>query len=249
MHAEYTIRAAQAGKHVICEKPMAITVDECDQMISACTKANRMLSIGYRLHFEPYNQEMKRLGQRRVYGDIRSMESGFAFTLGDPNQWRVKKALSGGGPLVDVGVYCIQAFCYSSGMEPVAVTAWEGAKTNPVKFSEVEESLSWQFQMPGNIIAEGKASYVENYCYLDVQAENGKFGLNPAFYYGGQAGYSPEGRLSFPQVNQQAGQIDDFVLAILNNRPTPVPGTMGRRDVRYIQAIYEAADTGRKVQL
>src|SRR5690606_23331209 len=69
MHKEFTIRAAQAGKHVICEKPMAMNVRECEEMIAACTKANRLLSIGYRLHFEPYNMEMMRLGQQKVFGN------------------------------------------------------------------------------------------------------------------------------------------------------------------------------------
>src|SRR5579875_786765 len=116
MHAEYVIRAAQAAKHVICEKPMAITVNECEQMIAACKKADRQLSIGYRLHFEPYNLEMARLGTQKIYGSIKAMSAGFGFPIGDPNQWRLKKAMAGGGPLVDVGIYCIQGFCYTTGM-------------------------------------------------------------------------------------------------------------------------------------
>lgn len=247
MHAEYTIRAAQAGKHVICEKPMAITAKECDDMIAACKKAGKLLSIGYRLHFEPYNLEMIRLGTQKIYGDIKKMSAGFGFPAGDPNQWRLKKAMAGGGPLVDVGVYCIQGFCYTTGLEPIAVTAKEGPKTNPQKFKDVEQSLSWQMEMPGGLVCEGRASYGENMNFLRADAEKGTFELTSAFNYTGQAGYTPEGRMNFPHINQQARQMDDFALAIKNNRPTPVPGEMGRRDVRIIEAIYEAMNTGKRI--
>ena len=249
MHAEYVIRAANAGKHVISEKPMAMNVKECDEMIAACKKAGKMLSVGYRLHFEPFNLEMARLGTKKVYGNIKKMSAGFGFTAGDPNQWRLKKPLSGGGPLVDLGIYCIQGFCYTTGLEPIAVTAQEGPKTDPQKFNGVEQSLTWQMEMPGGIICEGKASYSENLNYLRAEAEKGVFELRPAFNYGGQKGNTPEGAMNFPQVNQQAKQMDDFAMAIKNNRPTPVPGEMGKRDVRIIEAIYEAMNTGKRVTI
>ncbi len=114
MHAEYTIRAARAGKHVLCEKPMATSAKECEAMITACKTANRQLAIAYRLHFEPHNLEAKRLGQRKVFGALRTIEAGFGFIIGDPSQWRLKKALSGGGALMDVGVYALQAARYVS---------------------------------------------------------------------------------------------------------------------------------------
>jgi len=249
MHAEYVIRAAKAGKHVICEKPMAMNVKECDDMMAACKNAGKMLSIGYRLHFEPYNLEMARLGTQNVYGGIRKMSGGFGFPAGDPNQWRLKKAMSGGGPLVDVGVYCIQGFCYTTGLEPIAVTAREGPKTDPQKFNGVEESLTWQMEMPKGIICEGQASYSQNMNYLKAEAEKGVFELTSAFNYSGQAGNTPAGQMDFPRVNQQAKQMDDFALAIKDKRPTSVPGEMGRRDVRIIEAIYEAMNTGKKVTI
>jgi predicted dehydrogenase len=249
MHAEYVIRAANAGKHVICEKPMAMNVKECDDMIAACKKTGKMLSIGYRLHFEPYNLEMTRLGTKQVYGPIKKMTAGFGFPAGDPNQWRLKKSLSGGGPLVDVGVYCIQGFCYTTGLEPVAVTAQEGPKTDPQKFNGVEESITWQMEMSNGIICEGHASYSHNMNYLKAEAEKGVFELTSAFNYSGQAGYTPAGQMDFPRVNQQARQMDDFALAIKDKRPTPVPGEMGKRDVRIIEAIYEAMNTGKKITI
>jgi predicted dehydrogenase len=247
MHAEYVVRAAKAGKHVICEKPLAITVTDCDRMIAACKDAGKMLSVGYRLHFEPYNLEMARLGQNKVYGAIKKMEAGYGFRIGDPTQWRLNKAMAGGGPLMDVGIYCIQGFCYTSGMEPIAVTAKEGPKTDLERFKEVEQSLSWQFEMPGGIIADGKCSYGEGMNLLRADAEKGWFELRPAFNYSGQRGTTSEGPMSFPRVNQQAKQMDDFALAIKNKRATPVPGEMGRRDVKLLQAIYEAMRTGKRV--
>jgi len=249
MHAEYVIRAAKAGKHVISEKPMAMNVKECDDMIAACKKAGKMLSVGYRLHFEPFNLEMARLGTKKVYGNVKKMSAGFGFVAGDPNQWRLKKPLSGGGPLVDLGIYCIQGFCYTTGLDPIAVTAQEGPKTDPQKFNGIEESLTWQMEMPGGIICEGKTSYNDNFNFLRAEAEKGIFELTSAFNYNGQRGNTPDGAMNFPQVNQQAKQMDDFALAIKNKRPTPVPGEMGKRDVRIIAAIYEAMNTGKKVTI
>jgi predicted dehydrogenase len=249
MHAEYVIRAAQTGKHVISEKPLGLTTKECDDMIAACKKSGKMFSVGYRLHFEPYNMEMARLGQKEVYGKIKKVSAGFGFSIGDPNQWRLKKALAGGGPLEDLGIYCIQGICYTTGMDPIAVTAQEGPKTDPVKFKEVEQSLTWQMEMPNGMICEARASYSDSMNFLKAEAEKGTFELTSAYNYNGQAGYTPDGPMNFPRVNQQAKQMDDFALAIKNNRPTPVPGEMGRRDVRIIEAIYEAMRTGKKVAI
>ncbi|MGV3705205.1 MAG: Gfo/Idh/MocA family protein [Arcticibacter sp.] len=248
MHSEYVIRAAQAGKHVICEKPMAITVQECDQMIAACKKAGKMLGVGYRLHYDPYHLELTRLGQKKVYGDIKSMSAGFAFNA-SKGMWRLDKTMAGGGPLMDLGIYCVQAFCYVTGQTPLSVTAKEGPKTDPDRFPTVEQSLTWQFEMPGGIKAEGFTSYADSRNMLKVEAEKGSFELAPAFNYNGLRGKGPEGNFSFPAVNQQARQMDDFALSLIQKRPTRVPGEMGRRDVAYLQAIYQAMRSGQKVSL
>ena len=248
MHAEYTIRGFEAGKHVICEKPMAIKVEDCDNMIAAGKKANKLLSIGYRLHFEPYNLEMVRLGTQRIYGEIKRITGGFGFHVG-PSQWRLTQKYAGGGPLMDVGIYVIQGMCYTTGKEPISVTAVEGEKTNPEKFKEVEQSLSWQFDFPGGLIGEGRTSYAEGMNFLKAEAEKGIFQLTSAFSYTGQKGNSPEGEMKFPLINQQARQMDAFAMAIRNKKQSIVPGEMGRRDVRYLQAIYESMRTGKKVLL
>jgi len=249
MHAEYTIRAAKAGKHVICEKPMALSVEDCDKMIKACKDAGRSLSIGYRLHFEPYNLEMVRLGTKKVYGNIKKITAGFGFPIGDPTQWRLKKALAGGGPMQDVGIYCVQGIIYTTGLEPISVTAQEGPKTIADKFNEVEQSLKWQFDMPGGIIAEGGASYGHGLNFLKAEAEKGTFELSPAYNYGGLKGKTSEGDMNFPNVNQQAKQMDGIAMSIKNKQSSIVPGELGRRDVKIIAAVYEAMRTGKKVNI
>ena len=248
MHSEYVIRAAEAGKHVICEKPMAITVDECDKMIAACKKADRKLGVGYRLHYDPYHLEMIRLGQQKIHGNIMSMSAAFAFNA-QKGIWRLDKAMAGGGPLMDLGIYCVQAFCYVTGQTPISVTAKEGQKTDLERFATVEQSLTWEFEMPGGIKAEGYTSYADSRNMVKVEAERGTYELTPAFNYNGIRGNGPDGAFSFPSVNQQARQMDDFALSLINKRPVRLPGEMGKRDVVYLQAIYQAMRTGQKVML
>lgn len=246
MHAEYVIRAANAGKHVICEKPMALNTDECDRMISACKEAGKMFSIGYRLHFEPHHQRVMEM-MRNKNGEIRKFtgEHGMSGAEG----WRLDKSLAGGGPLMDVGIYCVQAARYSTGMEPIAVRAQEGRKSDPEKFSTIEESLSWQMEFPGGIIAECKTSYSEEMNLLRVDTKSEWVQLSPAYGYSGIEGKTNSGKMELPKVNQQARQMDDFALAIINKRPTPVPGEMGRQDVKILTAIYEAMRTGKRISI
>lgn len=245
LHPEYVVRAARAGKHVICEKPMAITVEDCDRMLAACKEAGKMLSIGYRLHFEPHNREAMRLGQEKIYGKINLIEAEHG--LKEVSGWRIDKALAGGGPLMDVGIYCVQAVRYATGMEPVAVTAQEGFKHDHEKFATVEESITWQMEMPEGTIAKCASSYSEKQTRLRVEAEKGWFELNPAYPYTGMKGKTSDGEMNFPQVNQQALQMDDFALCIKEGRQTSVSGEEGRQDVKILQAIYKAMETGERV--
>jgi predicted dehydrogenase len=247
MHAEYVIRAAKAGKHVICEKPMAITVDECDQMIAACKEAGKQLSVGYRLHFDPYNIEMMRLGLQNVFGSIHSLEAHHGSPSG--KGWRLDKNLAGGGPLMDLGIYCLQGCRYTTGMEPIAVTAKEDEKKEPGKYQGIEEGLTFELEFPNNIMAHCSCSYTGKGNILRAEAENGWFGISPAYAYRDLRGRTSEGEMQFAEVNQQAKQMDDFALCIKENRLTPVPGEMGRQDVRIMEAIYEAMYTGKKVPI
>jgi predicted dehydrogenase len=247
MHKEYVVRAARAGKHVICEKPMAITVGECDEMIAACKEAGVMLSIGYRLHFDPFNKEMMRLAGEKVYGNVKKISA--AHGLRSAEGWRLDKELAGGGPLMDVGIYCVNAGRYITNMEPIAVHAKEGSKNDKKTFVTIEESLTWTMEYPNGVIAECSCSYSEYQNYLHVETEEGWFEIAPAFSYNGLKGKTPDGKIDLISINQQAAQMDDFALAIIDKRPTPVPGEMGRLDMKIIEAIYESMGTGERVEV
>jgi|SRR5688572_15702984 len=246
MHTEYTIRAAKAGKHVICEKPMAISVQECTDMILVCEQTNCLLSIGYRLHFEPHNLAMMDVHQK--YGRVKAVTAEHAMKV-EPEVWRINKKLSGGGPLMDLGIYCVQAAIYTIGENPVAVTAKEGRKTDTEKFRNVEESISWTMEFPGGTVAQCRTSYSEEYDLLKAEAENGWMQLEPAYEYSGIKGTTSEGKMDLPGVNQQALQMDDFALCVRNNKKSKVSGEMGLRDVTILMAIYEAMETGERIEI
>ncbi len=250
LHADSTIKAAKAGKHVLSEKPMEVSVERCQQMIDACRAANRLLAVGYRLHFEPNNLECVRLVREKVFGDLKFIEAGFGFPIGDPTQWRLNHALAGGGPLMDVGIYALQAMRYLTGAEPVEATAFTTV-TDPVKFHDVEESINWQLKFPGGILASGAATY--RFGGMDrfkASCNRGWFELNPAYGYSGLRGLRSDGEvIQMPEIDQFAAEMDDFAQCILNGQPTRVPGEEGLRDVKIMMALYEAARTGTVVKL
>ncbi|MEK6475995.1 Gfo/Idh/MocA family oxidoreductase [Catalinimonas sp. 4WD22] len=243
MHAEYTIRAAQAGKHVISEKPMATSVEDCQRMIAACEENNVRLGIGYRLHYEPYNLEMMRLGQEEIFGPVESIETGFAFTIGDPTQWRLDKELAGGGALMDVGIYTIQGACYTLGEQPVSLIAQEYNSGNE-KFKEVHETIEFSMNFPSGLTSKHETSYSESYNYLKATAENGWFQLDRAFDYGPLSGKTSEGPMDFPQIREQAVHMDAFAEAVMNDTSFKAPGEMGLRDMCIIEAIYNSIENG-----
>lgn len=249
MHKEYAIRTAQAGKHVIVEKPMAITVADCEEMMAACKKAGVQMAVGYRLHYEPYNMEMKRLGQEKVFGQVRLIEASLGYNTGDTAEWRLHKALSGGGPLMNVGIYCVQASRYITGEEPLSVTAQFGPVTNPQLFKEVEASVTWQLTFPSGAFANCSSTYNCGIDRLYVGAEKGSFELSPAISYGPFKGKTSNGELHFPETNQQAVQCDEIAKVLLAGKqlPSHISGEKGWKDVKVMQAIYEAAGTGKKV--
>ncbi len=248
MHAEFVIRAANAGKHVMCEKPMAVSTAECAEMIAACENANRKLSIGYRCQFHPVHREIMRIGQERVYGPIKVIQAGFGFRIGNPNQWRLKKALSGGGALQDVGVYAIQATRYATGEEPVSITAQE-IKTDPVKFREVDETILWQMKFPSGAIASCSTSYTSGFNRFFASMQGGTMSIDSAYGYSGQAGRTHEGPIEAPPSNMFAAQLDDFSLCIQEDRNSIVSGEEGLRDVRIMEAIYASIASGQSVDL
>lgn len=266
MHKEFVIRSAKAGKHVITEKPMAISVKDCEEMIKACKNAGVQLAVGYRLHYEPTHLEIKRLGQEKVFGQVRMIEASLGyktydtthktetsnnFNINDPSEWRLKKAMAGGGPLMDLGIYCIQSSRYVLGEEPISVTAQFGAINNKTRFSEVEESMIWQMEFPSGAISNCTSSYGFNIDRFFASADEGSFELSPGLSYGPFKGKTTNGELIFPIINQQATQLDEIGKLILDNQKLPdhITGEEGLKDIRIIYAIYQAAKTGKKILL
>lgn len=251
MHHEYVIRAAKAGKHVMCEKPLANTPKECEEMIKACKDAGVQLGVGYRMHFEPFTKEVIRMSREKVFGDVRFIQTNFGFRIGDPTQWRLKKAMAGGGPLMDVGVYCVQGARYITGREPLAVTAQFGPITDPERFKDVEESLSWQFDFPDAVTVNGFTSYKTNIEQLFTTYDKGFIQLSPAYSYGPIKGRTSQGELNLPIVHHQANMLEAIVREFQETKlfPSHISGEEGLKDMKILSAIYEAAQTGKKISL
>jgi predicted dehydrogenase len=250
MHPEYVIRGAQAGKHVLCEKPMANSVKDCAEMIAACRDAGRKLAVGYRCQFEPHNQECMRLSQEQPFGKINFIDAGFGFRIGNPNQWRLKHDLAGGGALMDVGIYALQACRFLTGHEPISVSATE-TKNDPVKFREVDETIAWAMKFPGGTMAQCNTTYAfSGINRFRAHSPKGWFGLNPAYSYSGIKGLRSDGqKIDFPQIDQFAAEMDDFADCILNNRESRVSGVEGLKDLKVIEAIYESIRRGEEVSV
>ena len=256
MHAEYTIRAAKAGKHVMCEKPMAVSVAECEAMIRACKTAGKKLMIGYRCHFEPFNLEAMRLAKSGAAGKIRYVRSEHGFVQGDPNKWRLKRALSGGGSLMDMGIYSLQAARYMIGEEPIAVTARESTDRRDPRFREVEDMIEWTLEFPSGAIAGCQSMYSANQNRILLMGDAGRVELEPATRYAGnQMWVGKDGRERAvtpppgPGKTQFAGQLDHLAECILDGREPIVSGEEGLRDLRIVEAIYRSVREGRTVKL
>jgi predicted dehydrogenase len=257
MHADFVIRAAKAGKHVMCEKPMAVSVAECEAMIAACKAANRKLMIGYRCHFEPFNLEAMRLARAGAAGKIRYVRSEHGFAQRDPSRWRLKRALAGGGSLMDMGVYSLQAARYMTGEEPVAVQAMESTDRTDPRFAEVEDQIDWQLLFPSGAIASCKSMYSANQNRIITVGDAGRIELEPATRYSGnQMWTGRDGREQEiiapppgPARTQFAGQLDHLAQCVVSGREPIVSGEEGLRDMKIVEAIYRAAREGRTIRL
>jgi len=249
LHAESVIKAAKAGKHVISEKPMATNVADCDAMIAACKAAKRSLSIGYRLHFDPYHQKMMSLAADPNFGPFTKMSGENGFTL-NGDQWRIHHPLSGGGPLMDMGIYVVNEACMATNANPVAVTAKERPKLRPDFFKDVEEALDWTMEFPGGVTATCQTSYVQNYGHFHADSAKGWIDFPSAFNYVGLQLNTSNGKVAFPPYRQQTLQLDGIVQSILDKKDSIVPGELGRRDMIIIEGIYaSAAAGGKRVEL
>jgi predicted dehydrogenase len=253
MHCEYTVRAAKAGKHVMCEKPMAVSVSECQQMVDACKGANRKLAIGYRLRHEPYNQKAIELVQTKKYGPARIIESAHSFNIG-PNEWRADKALAGGGPVMDLGIYCINASRYLTGEEPTHVSAQTYTPEGDARFKNVDGQMVFSLKFPSGVLSNCTTSYMHHYLgYARVMAEQAEILLQPAFSYGGLKLHvrarQGEEDINLPDVNQFASEMDHFARCVLDNKQPVTPGEEGLKDMKVIEALYKSAGSGKVTEV
>jgi len=258
MHAEYTIRGLRAGKHVLCEKPMATTVKESEDMIIAASMTGKKLMIAYRLHFEPLNMKAAELCAKKTYGAIKTFSSSNCQNVPAPNI-RLSKRL-GGGPLGDVGVYSINAGRYLIGEEPVEVAAMSYAPADDSRFREVPQSFVYTMRYPSGVLATCECSFgsTESRRYR-VTCEDGFVEMDPAFSYRGlklnvksgdaKKGTAQNAELPIAQINHFTAEMDAFSKNVMDDTEPKTPGKMGLADMRIIAAIEEAARTGRTVKV
>jgi glucose-fructose oxidoreductase len=248
MHAEYSIKAANAGKHVWCEKPMAMTVAECESMINACKKNKVNLSIGYRMHHEPNTQRIIQLRKENRYGKIIEVEARAGYFDGRTDHWKQKKSL-GGGSMYDMGVYPLNAARYATGLEPIAVTARKST-TRPEIYKEVDETMTFELEFPGGVIARCETSFGKGMNELNSKFQKGSYTLSPFQSYSGINGITSDGiKLNAFIPNQQAKQMDEDALSIINGTDVLVPGEEGLKDIRVVEKIYESVSRNQKVTI
>jgi predicted dehydrogenase len=260
LHHEYTIRGAKAGKHILCEKPMATSVKECEEMIEACKKANVKLMIAYRIQYEPNNTLVKDMVRKEEYGKVKYLDMTDGQSQGDPQHWRLKKALAGGGPLPDAGLYCLNTARFLLGEEPVEVYATLHENKADPRFKEVEEGMTFTLRFPNDVVANCFTSYnsYDTKRYR-VYAETGWVGMDPAFPYKGlkiERAHAPEPAnievRETPGVGDKdhfATEMDHFSQCVRQNRQPYTPGEEGLQDQRIIEALYLSARENRPVKL
>lgn len=258
LHREYTVRAFKAGKHVLCEKPMANSSAECQEMIRAAEQAKRKLMVAYRIQYEPMNRQVRQWVRTQKHGSVKLIEAVNVQRQGEPDQWRHQKKLAGGGSLPDIGLYCLNTTRYLLGEEPSEVYANIFSTPGDPRFREVEENVTWQMRFPSGILANLMTGYDahESRRYR-VYAQTGWFGMDPAFSYRGlqmQAAHA-EGKIemlerpALEEKNQFALEMDHFAECILEDKQPFTPGEEGLQDHRIMEAIYESARTRQPVRL
>ncbi|MGN6370347.1 MAG: Gfo/Idh/MocA family protein [Phycisphaerae bacterium] len=254
MHAEYTIRALKMGKHVLCEKPMANSPEECQQMIEAAKGAGRKLMVAYRVHFEPHNLKAIEICRNPgELGKLRFIHTEHTFHIG-AGAWRLNKKMSGGGSLVDVGIYGLNATRYLTGEEPTEITAQIQENSTDARFKEVEEGLVWTMKFPSGVLATNITSYnAKNNNHHRLIFENGMIDMEPATGYHGikvkaASPASVEEGFAFPEMDQFAAEMDHLAACVRGNKEVQCPGEEGLRDMKLMAGIYEAGRGGRVVR-
>ena len=265
MHAEFAIRAAQAGKHVMVEKPMAISSQQCENMIAAAKQAGVLLGVNYRLHWEPHHVTATERLSSGVIGDLTNgnyeFSWGYARALTGPNKDKVKKWLldpkmAGGGALFDTGVYPIQAACYLTGREPVAVRGFPATRHSELFPKGIEETMSYELLFDDGFQALCRASYSQSFHQCTTLGPKGSVEILPGekgsvFGQSGTGNPNPKRlfvnkkEIELKQTLQQAVLLDAFAVAIKQgNKTFRTPGEMGLRDIRIVERVYESAAKG-----
>ncbi len=262
LHAEFVVRGAKAGKHILCEKPMATSVKDCERMIAACKAANVKLMIAYRSQYEPYDRAMIKMIRAGKFGKLKQFVASNSQNQGDPTQWRLKKALAGGGCMPDVGVYCLNAARFLSGEEPYEVQASTVQPKDDPRFAEVEASCQVISKFPSGFTATFNSAYnAHKSQFLRIEGTEAYAELNPAFaYHGIKMKYSLYDKNVEPAMeiahepaleekDQFAAEMDHFSLCVQRDIAPHTPGEEGLQDQRITDAIYESARTGRSVRI
>lgn len=255
-HAEQTLRAAAAGKHVLCEKPLANTVGDCRHMVEAC-KANQVyLMTAYRKYFEPGSVALKKLITGGKLGRLRHMFSTYTEIV-EPNKakaWQLNRKMAGGGSLMDLGVYCVNTMRWLAGTSPVDATAHSWTE-DPKRFSEVEDNIAFRLTHPDGLVCQGTSSFsAVAASFVQVHGEKGWAALNPAF------AFEEERRLfgkiqgrwfeqTFKVLDEFALELDGFADCIRCRRNPEPDGLEGLLDIATIQAVYRSARENRTVRV
>lgn len=249
LHKPLALAAAAAGKHVWCEKPLAMDAAEGEAMVRACRDNRVQLAVGYRMQHEPNTRRFMAMAKERPYGRIvklRADAGWFGWREGADGAWRLDPA-RGGGAMYDMGVYCINAARYCTGMEPLAVQAWDETARREV-FKGVDETIRFRLEFPEDIVAECVTSFGRNLNTLQVDCERGWYMLSPFQGYEGNQGRASDGTVFAPQLGarprMQAEQMDQDALAILENRAPRVPGEEGVADLRVVDAAFASVKAG-----
>lgn len=254
MHAEYTIRGFQARKHVLTEKPMATSPAECQSMIDAGRQAGKKLMVAYRCRYEPYNREAIRIARSGELGPTQVILAAAGWYATDPDQWRLKKNMAGGGSLMDIGIYALNAARYLSGEEPTEINALMYSAPGDPRFKEVEETINFQLRFPSGILANCTSSYgFAPQSHYRVLGTTGYLEMDPATWYTGLRlrvghGTTIEER-ELPERDHFALEMDHMSGCVMEDKEPLTPGEEGLRDLKLIMAIYEAAKSGKTVKV
>ena len=248
MHAEYTIRAANAGKHVLCEKPMATSVKDSQAMIDACKAAGKKLMIAYRCQYEPVNLHAIQLIRDGSLGTIQAIESANGFNE-HAGEWRLNKKLAGGGPLMDVGIYSLNACRYLTGEEPAHLEGYCSVIDKDGRFRDVEENCGWTMRFPSGVVASCNTTYGASMeGFVRVHGTKGVLHMEPAFAYEGihlKADLKGQAAInepaSYKDPAQFAREADYFAECVFGDKEPKSNGEEGLRDMRYMTEIYKSA--------